>query len=123
MSYLVQEEFQNHPDLNALFDDTGATYVEHYDDPLFLEAGLYYQDEVYYLVSKKNISKKLLDTCFYASESTWHSLCLLTKFPIPIRNERSITEAEIILAAEMAHLVIIGAYDGESYVFWKRNPS
>ncbi len=120
ISYIVQEQLQNYQGLNCIFDDTGATYIENYKDPLFLETGVYYEDEVYYLVSEKNVSKKLLDTCFYASESTWHSFCILTKYHLPVRNERFITHDEIILAAEMAHFVIIGAYDGESYILWKK---
>lgn len=120
ISYIVLEEFQNNPELTCIFDDTGATYIDPYNDPLFLKTGIHYRDEVYYWVNHKNLSKALIDTCFFASEATWHSLCVLTNVAITFPKDRSVNEPDILQIAQKAFHIIVSAYDAESYIFWRK---
>ena len=121
IAYLIQEEMQQNLELTCLFDDAGATYKAPYNDPLFLEAGIHYLDEVYYCVTPQITTKKLLDTCLYASESTWHSLCLLSTFTLSIQLDQSIYKEDMEHVVDESQLILFGAYDGESYIFWKKN--
>ncbi len=120
ISYLVLEEIDKNTHLNCLFDDTGATYIEPYDDPLFLKAGIHCNGEVYYLIKKQQVSKELLDTCFYASEATWHSLCVLSNFQLDYLHNRLVNSSLLRDFVIHSHMILIGAYDGEGYVFWEK---
>ena len=53
------------------------------------------------------------------SNAIWHSLCIIS--------ENQLNSAETILTLEKikaicmnAKIVIIGAYDGEGYIFWEK---
>lgn len=121
VSNIVLEVIEKEKDLICVFDDVGATYLAPYEDPLFLQAGLHYNEEVYYVVTNQQKSKALLDTCFFASGCGWHSLCLLSKYPKNLNANMSLGELDLANIATMATCIIVGAYDGEGFVFWEKN--
>ncbi|MBS0584972.1 MAG: hypothetical protein JSR76_01560 [Verrucomicrobia bacterium] len=118
LSYLIMEELEKAPKLTCIFDDIGATYTDGYEDELFSKTGAHYGEEVYYIISSGSISKALLDTCLYASNGAWHSLCVLSA--VPKTEDRSLTSEEINEIAKKAELLILGAYDAEGFIFWRR---
>ena len=104
----------------CVFDCFNATYNASYHCDLFDSCGKYYEQEVYYIVGSKNISKKTILECLYSSKTFWHSLCILTEdFFQDITNKIFSLEKmqEICLKS---YLVIVGAYDGEGYIFWEK---
>ncbi len=118
---VVKKELQEHPDLICVFDNiNGPSYEEALKQGKLLEVDVQCGEEIYSIVTKKTSSDKLLKLCFSYSNACWHSLCVLSKASPIIRENRSITEADLISIAQEAYLVIAGAYDGESFVFWKR---
>jgi hypothetical protein len=123
ISDIVLEKMSQEGGLMCIFDDVGATYKEPYNDSLFFQVGLYFHEEVYYLITDKNKSKDLLDVCFYASGGSWHSLCLLSAYNKDFQQGQNVTESDIYNIAKMATYVILGAYDGESFVFWEKDPA
>jgi hypothetical protein len=54
------------------------------------------------------------------SNTIWHSLCVVSKTSFLPAPDRGIQEGEIIHLAKCAELILIGAYDGEGYVFWQK---
>ncbi len=120
ISYLILQELDNYSEINCVFDDVGAVYEENYQDSLFFEVGAHYNEEVYYLITKNKASKELLDTCFYASSSVWHSLFVLTKANICIGKDRSLKKEHLESIVLNAEMILLGCYDDESFIFWKK---
>ena len=77
-------------------------------------------NEIYFLLGKNKISEKIILECLRASNSFWHSLCVFTTadFTDVIKDLTLEKIKEICLSTE---LVMVGAYDGEGYVFWEKN--
>jgi hypothetical protein len=96
----------------------GNNYNIHYQEchPLF------HKDEVYFLLGTNNISINVLSKCLSASISFWHSLCVLTKSEMK-NVKQDFTIEKIREVCQNVELVIIGAYDGEGYIFWEKNPT
>lgn len=78
-----------------------------------------YRNEVYFLITKDSMNPTSIKKCLQHTNVIWHSLCVLTKAEFPIKSPILSLEniQEICLNSE---LIIIGAYDGEGYVFWEK---
>lgn len=117
---MLFEELQNHSNLICIFDDVDGRYHPLYKEKSFLETGVHFEEEIYYLINKKNSSKPILLDCLRTSNAFWHSLCMVSNVKYARRKDRSITESEIAAFAKGAQMIILGAYDGEGYVCWER---
>jgi hypothetical protein len=106
--------------LICIFDDVTTDFRLEYRDPLFLSCGLVCEKEIYYLVTRENASRELIDQCFRASNAIWHSLCILTKYRLN-ENKKLIDLSEMKEVCLNAGLILAGAYDGEGYVFWENS--
>lgn len=106
--------------LECIFDDSLETFTEDYKNPLFLKCGIRNNNEVYYLITKKNASIELIDKCFDASNAIWHSLCVVSK--IHLDRKREISKKDFHDICSNAQLILSRAYDGEGFVFWERKP-
>lgn len=113
-------ELQNKPKLMGIFDDVDGTYTPLYDEKTFVETGVHFDDQIYYLVNKKNASKELLRECLQTSNAFWHSLCVLSNTQFDKPDDRSITETQLKSFAKQATMILFGAYDGEGYICWER---
>ena len=113
-------ELHDDPELTCIFDDEDGTYEPSYDESSFLKVGAHYKDEIYYIFGEKEASKDFLNECLDASDAFWHSLCVLSKKTYVRNEDLSISETDIIDFAKTANLILVGAYDSEGYVFWKR---
>lgn len=106
--------------LSCIFDDVTSTHRLGYNDPLFLSYGLTHEKEIYYLVTQKTASTQLINQCFYASNAIWHSLCVLSEINFTNNIEKKLSSKDIEYICLKAHLIIVGAYDGEGYIFWEK---
>jgi len=109
--------------LSCIFDDATATFKPEYKDPFFLSYGLVYKTEIYYLVVQKMASNELINQCFCVSNAIWHSLCVLSEIDLSNKKEKNLSSKEIEDVCQLAQLIIVGAYDGEGYVFWEKSSS
>jgi hypothetical protein len=101
-------------------DDVSGSTPKDKTHPCFSDDySLFHDDEVYSLLKKDNITIDLILTCLRFSNSFWHSLCVFTTadFTNVFKNLSLKKIKEICLTIE---LVMIGAYDGEGYVFWEK---
>lgn len=104
--------------ISCLFEDTIRKPTDtHLEE--FHECGVLYNDEIYYLVDQNNLDRNLILECLRASSAIWHSLCILTK--INFNRKHSLTLDMINASCMKIEVAIIGAYDDEGYIFWKRN--
>jgi hypothetical protein len=107
--------------LLCVFDDITSDYTSEYNDPLFLSNGYSLDKEMYYLANYKTATPQLLKTCFYISESGWHSLCVLSEIDFSDKKEKNLTFQEIQNICVKAQLIILGAYDSEGFIFWEKS--
>lgn len=119
LSHLMNEILIKNKTTNMIIDDFEGTYQNGYADRLFSLCGMHYEKEIYYLFNKLNISQELLIDCLDRSNTFWHSLCVLTEANFDDVIDKKLTLEKIKEICQNAQLVIIGAYDGEGYIFWE----
>ena len=117
---LIFKEIISKPQFSCVIDKVTGTANSVYYDTYSDCNPLFYEKEVYFLLDKKNISTEVISKCLRASTSFWHSLCVFTTadFAGVIKFLSKEKIEEICLKTE---LIMIGAYDGEGYVFWEKN--
>ena len=119
---LILAAVRNNEPITAIFDAYNHEYIKEYDEPLFMQFGMYYENEVYYTLVKETVSPEIVDECLYFSNTFWHSLCVLSEVHLNL-NEKKLSREQIKDICLKTKLVIVGAYDAESYVFWERGKS
>ncbi len=82
-----------------------------------------YNSEIYYGVSRYSSDPKtVLQTIKYANAG-WYCLGIMVTLPptslARLKTRKQLTKEELCVLAERAEEIIIGAYDGESYLIWK----
>ena len=117
----ILNKLQSNKNLECIFDDVSATFRSDYQDPLFALCGLFHNDEVYYCINRQSISKSLINQCLAASNSIWHSLCVLFEKPFEKTYQEPIASQELMEIAKQTKLILVGAYDGEGYLLWEKN--
>ncbi len=103
----------------CVFDDVSSGYNELNENELFISVGANYLNEIYYVVGAKEVSRELLSDCFSYSDAIWHSLCIVTGADCSKIIDKKLDLKNIEDICVDATLVVIGAYDGEGYVFWE----
>lgn len=116
----IKDEIDKNSRLSCIFDDCSSSYAPGYQGTLFSDCGVFYKDEIYYLINQETNSDKLLKRCFYVSDAIWHSLCILSEISLDCQNNKEITLDQINDMCLNVQLIMLGAYDGEGYVFWKK---
>lgn len=76
-----------------------------------------YEKEVYYFLDNKNSTKEIYETIRKSGE-VWHSLAVLTEIENTL--PASLNNDVLNQICKNIKFVIAGAYDGEGYVFWKK---
>ncbi|MCH9609384.1 MAG: hypothetical protein S4CHLAM45_05250 [Chlamydiales bacterium] len=118
---LIYKKINSESKSSCLFDDVLRSPTDKYCPDLFFSHGLSYENEMYYLLEKSPISEELILACLRLSNACWHSLCILTDNFSNRLKEKKITLNEIKKMCSNTSLVIIGAYDGQGYIFWEKN--
>lgn len=119
LSQLILKEITYKDRLSCFMDDVLASPKDEYYTLYSDNFSLFYDEEVYYLINKENISLELLRKCLRFTTSFWHSLCVFTRGDFNGLTTLGLEKIkEICLKTD---LVMIGAYDGEGYVFWEKN--
>lgn len=119
LSLFIFNELLKNNKLSSIFED----YLSLLTDPhlnLFNRIGLSYENEIYYLIDKRNLDRKLILDCIKEIDLAWHSVVILSEINLEETSTKKITEKQISEICKQISCIIIGAYDGEGYVFWKR---
>ena len=70
------------------------------------------------IINNKESSESILKYLNYSS-SIWHSLAVCCKKPIKIPEKPALSLENLRFISENATLILLEAYDGESYIFWE----
>lgn len=120
LSELILKEVGFKDELCCVFDDVLRSRTDKHQPDLFYTHGLFYDNEVYYLLERDKISSELIMQCLRASDAFWHSLCVLTKTSFKNKINKKLSLEKINDICLNTDLIIIGAYDGEGYIFWEK---
>jgi len=123
LSDWLLEKIQSNERLACIIDDYNTSPTDQHHMELFYAYGLSYENEVYYLLQKEKISRGAIIECLQNSNTFWHSLCVLSETNFNDVNDNKLTLEKIKEICLNARLIIVGAYDGEGYVFWEKNNS
>jgi hypothetical protein len=105
--------------LSCVFEDV----IKSPDDlhlELFNINGLRFENEIYYLIDAENNSDELILKTINEADAMWHFLCVLTQTKFDRKKKQWLTLDEIEEICKCIKTIIIGAYDGEGYVFWEK---
>jgi hypothetical protein len=103
-----------------IFDDVSVNTSDNFKDDFSTNYSLFYRNEVYYVIKKGMLSEDIFYKCMNASNGIWHSLCLVTEADFDEKPEKKIDENKISEICLNTQLAMIGAYDGECYIFWEK---
>jgi hypothetical protein len=120
MAELILSKLEAETNLACIFDDVSATFRQGYQDSLFDTCGLTHKDEIYYVIHKNMKTSSLIEKCLIASNGIWHSLCVLFKTLSIDETQKNLSLKEIETIAKNTSIAIVGAYDGEGYIFWEK---
>lgn len=117
---LIVEMVKKNINLSCIIDDVTIPLRYYEQDSLFQNFGYSYNQEVFFIQTNNNISETTTIECLQASNSFWHSLCILTAVDFNNFLDRKLTLTQIEQICRNAKLILVGAYDGEGYVFWEK---
>jgi hypothetical protein len=102
-----------------IFDDVlgspSESYLQEKNEKKYV---IFHEKEVYYQVKCEKATIDYIIKYIERSNASWHSLCVLTKHRLPHSEE--FTLDQIKKACLNTQLIMVGAYDGEGYIFWEK---
>lgn len=119
-SNLIFQILKREHRFHCVFDDIIRTYDEDYESDDLDKVKYLNNEQIYLVLNDKNSSPEVIIDCFYYSYAFWHSLCLLTTANLEMA-EGQLSNKAIHEIAAHSQFIMIGAYDGDGYVFWERN--
>lgn len=81
----------------------------------------YSGQDVYYLLNKDNANFPLIFECLRRNRGYWHALSILSQISLKDYVGKQLTKPILTQICKNAQMIIIGAYDGEGYIFWERS--
>ena len=79
-----------------------------------------HENQVYYLIEGSIVKYDAIIKCVEKSNAIWHSLCVLTTADFSHLSNENLTLGKIKEVCLGTELIILGAYDGEGYIFWEK---
>ncbi len=120
VSHYILEQ-ANELELTCIFEDVSSSkrslYLEYFYKRSIIH---FYQDETYFILNKIKLELNSISKCLETANSIWHSLCILSNTDCSMFKE-DLSIEEIDNLCTNSKLIIVGAYDGEGYVFWERS--
>jgi hypothetical protein len=117
---LVYERMNALEKSTCVFEDVVSSLTDPRLD-FFYKHGFTFKDEVYYSIDKVSASGELILKAIHKSDSLWHLIFIITEIDLELRSCAAVSLSEIQTICRNTHLLAVGAYDGESFVFWEPN--
>ena len=86
----------------------------------FGACSLFLNDEVYHLITKKMAAVEVIFKCLHETDAIWHSLAVLTEAHLNELSSSDLSVEKIQEICLMTRVLVVGAYDGEGYIFWEK---
>lgn len=118
IAHIIFENIQENTNVSCIIDDVIRSPSDK-NIGSFGAVNLFHQDEVYHLITYSLAKVENILKCLHETDALWHSLCILTEADFISVDSSELTKEKIKEACLKTKVVIVGAYDGEGYVFWK----
>ena len=119
IGFILLKLCEKQPNLSGIFEDF---YISPDSEFIIFLKDFHmvysYEQEVYYLINRETDLTKVLK-CIELSNAIWHSLCILTETRFDDAVDYRIDLLKLQECCLKTKLVMIGAYDGEAYIFWE----
>jgi len=117
---MIHEYLQKEKDNICIFENFEAKKSDPWSESRKVNL-FFYKDEVYHLLSNKNFSTRSIDQELRWASTVYHFMGVMSSLPIENQkttesHELSDTEWDIVVSN--LKRIIVGAYDGESYLIW-----
>ncbi|MBX9839319.1 MAG: hypothetical protein K2X69_13520 [Silvanigrellaceae bacterium] len=89
------------------------------EDDVYKSFGFCYKNEVYYVLNR-NVPVEMVYKCLTYSSAIWHSLSVITKVQPEMFENKELNEDAFGKICQETVLIMLSAYDGEGYVFWRK---
>jgi len=119
---MIHEYLQKERDNICIFENFNSSRSDPWSEREKVNL-FFYKDEVYHLLSNKTLSTKSIGQEIYDSGTVYHFLGVMSS--LPIENQKAIESHELSdtewdIVVRNLKRIIVGAYDGESYLIWER---
>ncbi len=114
-SYLF-DLFQTGTIDSCLFEDVMARANDLDIQERFSDSARFVGNEVYHVLEKSNVSECGINKIICAVNLSWHFLCVGSNEAMDFK---SLQGENLKWYATKVKLLVVGAYDGESFVFWE----
>lgn len=119
LSHFIYEKIKNNH-FSFLVEDLIQSSTDPEIVDLYHQVGVYFGEEVFYLITEKNLKKEFVDQIFKEC-GCWDLIgVLFDKNNIEFIN-KEIKGKDFSTICSHASIIIISAYDGEGYLIWERN--
>lgn len=118
VSRQIRKMIEGKDTLYGIIDDVTLSSVDYLNVELFQKFGVSYNNEAYFAFNR-DITDETIQDMLRKSNAFWHSLCVLTLAETSTSNH-VLTRKQIEQIARDAQMILVGAYDGEGYIFWKK---
>ena len=124
LAHIIENTLHNEVNISCVIDDV----TRYSTDKKFPDCSnelkncmAYAGRDIYYLTNKGNAKLSLIIECLNHSRAYWHSLCILSKISLKDHMGKQLETPILTQICKNAQMIVIGAYDGEGYVFWEKN--
>ena len=104
--------------LHCFFEDV----VHHRSDPIQSEMkshALYFHEEVYFYINKDEFDRKFVDKIIHYTDAEWYYMNIISEKDQEL--DQNITSKQLQRVASKASHIIVGAYDMEGFLIWKKS--
>lgn len=106
----------------CIVDDFQQNYSSEYKEDLFLSHGKVFDNEIYYLFTKDNISLETVQTAFRYSNIDWHSLAIIFQTKLEKSENTTLSKSDCVNICKNAEIILVTAFDAEGYIIWEKTP-
>lgn len=108
--------------LLAIFDDVTRKSTDMHLEYFYQNKLIYeYKNKLYYLINKNNLNHDFIVKVLHNSNAIWHSLCVLSEVVFFENQSHELSQEMLQTISKTARILMVGAYDGEGYIFWEKN--
>jgi len=119
-SHFLFEKMKKKKFLSCLMEDLIQSPKDPHVD-LYHQIGLHHRSHIFYLINHINLDYKTVRAAIKECSSAWHFVSVLFDQGNQIYINKKISKTNFIHICSDINSIIIGAYDGESYLIWEKD--
>jgi hypothetical protein len=119
LSQFIYSTLRTNKNLAFLMEELILSLMDKHID-LYNVIGKHFENELFYLISQNNLTKSLVTQSIKECSYAWHFVSVLFEQKKMNFTKKEIKHEDFLQICSKVSFVIVGAYDGEGYVFWEK---